>query len=86
MNAADALDLIQALASLGDVSFTQHALDEAENDGLVPAALVEGLKTALGCSAQANDRWLVRCEELDGEEFSVVALIRGDLLVITVFR
>ncbi len=83
--AADALDLIQGLAAKGDVAFVEHALIEARADGLSVLDVVAGLAAASACTLQENGRWRVHCPDTEGA-FTAIVRIRGDVLVITVFR
>ena len=86
MTPADALRDIRGYARAGRVRFSGHARDRMNERGATEQDVITACAYATKCSrGDRPRRWRVEGPDLDGDALSVVAVIEGGVVVITVF-
>jgi hypothetical protein len=81
----DIIRLIRRLARAGDVIYSEHALLRMWERSASQADVMHVLVYATIAREQSNGRWRIVGADLDGDELTVVVVIDGDAIVVTVF-
>lgn len=85
MTPAEALRDIQGFAAARRIRVEAHARQRMRERGATFMDVEHALMHAERCALQENGRWRVEGRDLDGEEMTLIAVIEGGVVVITVF-
>ena len=86
MTPAEALDAIRGHAAANRIETKVHARQRMRERNVSHADLRHALMTAARCRLQpANQRWRVDGADLDGDELTVIVVIDGGAVVVTLF-
>ncbi|HET8539761.1 MAG TPA: DUF4258 domain-containing protein, partial [Anaeromyxobacter sp.] len=81
---AEALHEIRGYAGAGRYSISSHAWKRMSQRGVRTRDVREALCSARTCHAEADERWKVTGQDLDGEDLTLVVVIE-DVVVVTLF-
>jgi hypothetical protein len=82
---SNVLEEIQGYARAGRVRFTAHAYSQMRARHVRHDDAFHALENACSCIAQENDRWRVEGPDLEGDALTLIAVVEGGVLVITVY-
>jgi len=82
---AEALSEVRALASAWRIRYGAHALERMDERGASRRDVQAALVSADCCRAQSGRRWKVTGVDRDGDDLTVVVVIEGAVVVVTVF-
>ncbi len=85
MEPKEALETIRRAATANRIRYESHARQRMRERRVSREDVRNALIEASKCQASKGDRWKVTGPDLDDEELTVVLVIEGDLIVITVF-
>lgn len=85
MTNAEALKKLEALAASGQIILGSHARDRMAERGVRYQDIRNALENATSCAPSEADRWAVKGPDVEGDELTVVVVITGSLIVVTVF-
>lgn len=83
---AQALADIRGYAGANRVELTGHVRLRMAERGAKRADVLHALRTARMCTAQANETWLVRSADLEGDSMTLVVAIEDGLVVVTLWE
>jgi hypothetical protein len=79
------LQTIRGLASAGRIVVSGHAWQRMAERRVRLADLRAALVGATSCRAEPSERWRVQGPDLDGDDVTVMVVLEGDVVVVTVF-
>jgi hypothetical protein len=82
---AQALAVIQAHVRARQVIYTGHAIARMVERNVYDRDVERALLGALACASQANGRWRVRGQDVDGDDLDVVVAIWNGAIIVTVY-
>jgi hypothetical protein len=82
---AQALEEIRGYASANRIRFTRHAWQRMDERGTTERDVLQALRSAASCVAQANGTWKVPSKDASGDELTAVVALEGEVLVVTLF-
>lgn len=85
MGRKDAIEAIRFAASASRIRYESHARLRMKERSVSREDVRNALMNLKTCKAGIDDRWKVTGPDLDGDALTVVLVIEGDLVVITVF-
>jgi hypothetical protein len=85
VNRRDVIDAIIFAATAERIVYEPHARQRMRERGVRREDVRNALMNLKDCKATSGDRWKVTGPDLDGEALTVVLVIEGNLVVITVF-
>jgi hypothetical protein len=85
MSRKDAIDAIRFAASAGHIRYEAHARQRMKERGVRREDIRHALINVESCKAVRDERWKVTGPDLDGDALTVVLVIEGDVVVITVY-
>lgn len=85
MKSAEALKKIRDLAAANLIRVTEHARKRMAQRSVRYRDLQHALSNARSCANDETAKWRVEGADLDGDDLTVIVVLAGDLLIITVF-
>ena len=85
MTEAEALEAIRGYASANRIQVIGHPIDRADERTVQYGDLRHALVNASRCKLQPNGRWRVDGKDLDGDDLTIIVIIRDGVIVVTVF-
>jgi hypothetical protein len=85
MDEKTALETIRRAATASRIRYEYHARQRMRERGVSREDVRNALIETRTCQTSKGDRWKVTGPDLDEDELTVVLVIEGDLVVITVF-
>lgn len=85
MNASAALVEIRGFAAANRFRISRHAGERMVGRGVQYEDVRRALSTARRCKAQDGDRWKVSGADVDGDELTLIVIIEGGVIVVTVY-
>jgi len=82
---SEALQDIRGYALAGRIEISPHARGSMRKRGAVFADVRHALATATACRAEPRDRWRVDSVDCEGDSLTVVVVLEGGVVVVTVF-
>lgn len=85
MDSAEALETIWRAATAYRIQYRSHARQWMQERGITPGDVRSALIETHDCQENDDERRKVTGQDLEGNELTVVLVIEGDLVIITVF-
>jgi hypothetical protein len=85
MESGEALEEIRRIAAAGWIRYSPHAHLRMYERCITAEDVRNALTNATECAAAEKERWKVSGPDLDGEDLTLVVVLEGDVVVVTVF-